>query len=99
MKLIVVLNTLEALTPLLPDFAADKVIRCERMWQFSPTVKEWMDAHPERKEDVEQVYNQLTEDEQLLYRSFELELQEDIDTKLLNNYLMKYGNVLAVEIG
>jgi len=38
MQLIVVLNTLEHLTPLLPDFVKHKVIRCGRMGQFGPTL-------------------------------------------------------------
>jgi len=98
MQLIVVLNTIEPLTPLLPDFVTHKVIRCGRMWQFSPTVKEWIDTHPERKKDIEQAYNQLSEDEQLLYRTFELEVKNSLDVEVLVDYLNASDTVLAVEI-
>jgi len=98
MQLIVVLNTIEPLTPLLPDFVVHNIIRCRRMWQFSPTVKEWIDTHPERKEDIEQVYSQLTEDEQVLYRSFELEVSDIIDVKILVNCLNALDTVLFTEV-
>jgi len=100
MQLIVVLKTLEPLIPLLPDFVADKVICCEREYSFSdmPTVKEWIDTHPERTEDIEQVYSQLTEDKQLWHRTFELEVEDSVDVEALVDFLNALDTVLFVEI-
>jgi len=100
MQLIVVLNTLEPLMPLLPDFVRYKVICCERVWQFNGmnTLKEWIDAHSEQTEDIEQAYSQLAEDKQLGYRTFELDVGDGVDVEMLVDFLNALDAVLFVEI-